>query len=440
MLRILSFVIVVALVVSGAVWLADRPGAVAVDWLGWRIETSVPVLLAVLFVIAAALTIALRVVAGLLRLPRRWLAGYRAKRQRKGYQALSDGLAAAAIGHGKNAHKLAGRARKLLADPSLTAFLSAQAAQLAGDNSAAKDHFTAMLERPETAALGLRGLLTQALERGDTDTAIELAERARLLGPSDTWLADTLFKLLVKADRLREAQELVADAAKRKAFAPAEATRRRALVLNERAARALAEDDQRTAIDLSTQALKADPGLTAAALRLAQLTAAANKQRRAATILEKAWTRQPAPALAQAYASLREGEEPLQRLRRLEKLVAGNPAHPESHLALAEAALEAKLWGLARKHLLAATESRPSARPYRLLARLEQSEYNDQTAARGWLQKAAEAPADPAWVCGSCGNAAAEWSLACPKCGGVDSLGWIIPRAVILPVAVPAVA
>ncbi|HLN23340.1 MAG TPA: heme biosynthesis HemY N-terminal domain-containing protein [Patescibacteria group bacterium] len=438
MLRILTFVIIVALVVSGAVWLADRPGAVAVDWLGWRAETSVPVLLAILFAIAAALTIALRVLTGLLRLPGRWVAGYRAKRQRRGYQALSDGLAAAAIGHGKTAHKLAGKARKLLADPSLTAFLSAQAAQLAGDQSAAKDHFTAMLERPETAALGLRGLLTQALERGDTEAAIELAGRARLLGPSDPWLADTLFKLLVKADRLREAQELVADAAKRKAFSPAEATRRRALVLNERAARALAEDDTRSAIDLSTQALKADPGLTAAALRLAQLTAAANKPRRAAAILEKAWTRQPAPALAQAYAGLREGEEPLPRVRRMEKLVAGNPAHPESHLALAEVALEAKLWGQARKHLLAAAESRPSARPYRLLAQVEQAEYNDQNAARGWLQKAAEAAADPAWVCASCGGTAAEWSLVCPHCGTVDSLGWTIPRAVVLPVAAVA--
>ena len=45
--------------------------------------------------------------------------------------------------------------------------LAAQAAQLNGDELAARKYFTAMLDRPETRFLGLRGLLTQALKTGD---------------------------------------------------------------------------------------------------------------------------------------------------------------------------------------------------------------------------------------------------------------------------------
>ena len=55
MRRALIFFVQVAVVAALAVWLADRPGSVAIDWQGWRLETSVGVLArAVLAVIVAA--------------------------------------------------------------------------------------------------------------------------------------------------------------------------------------------------------------------------------------------------------------------------------------------------------------------------------------------------------------------------------------------------
>jgi HemY protein len=43
MIRVLLFLALVALVALGAVWIADRPGDIAITWQGWRIETSVMV-------------------------------------------------------------------------------------------------------------------------------------------------------------------------------------------------------------------------------------------------------------------------------------------------------------------------------------------------------------------------------------------------------------
>ena len=54
MVRIVSYVLGLALLIAGAVWLADRPGAVVVDWLGWRIETTMPVLLIALLIVMLA--------------------------------------------------------------------------------------------------------------------------------------------------------------------------------------------------------------------------------------------------------------------------------------------------------------------------------------------------------------------------------------------------
>ena len=37
MIRVALFLVVVGLIALGVSWLADRPGEVAVTWLGWRI-------------------------------------------------------------------------------------------------------------------------------------------------------------------------------------------------------------------------------------------------------------------------------------------------------------------------------------------------------------------------------------------------------------------
>lgn len=431
MLRLLSYAVMVAALVAGAVWLADRPGQVVVEWLSWRAETSVPVLLAVLLVLALVLVVVLRLVAALWRLPGHWGALWRARRLRKGYQALSDGLAAAASGNRKQAAKLAGKARNLLADPALTSFLSAQTAQLAGDRSAARDHYTTMLERPETAALGLRGLLDQALERGDDAAAAELASRARLMTPGDAWLLDLQFRLAVKAERWLDAQSLLVEAKRHKAFGPKEYSRRLALVLAARAKGAAALGQWSEAASLAKKAVSADQALTVAALELATALKEAGKLRRAAAVLERAWAASPSALLVPPYAALRDGEDPLLRLRRLEKLVSSRADDVESHLVIAEAALDAKVWGQARKHLLEAISLRPSQRPYRLLARLERSEYKNEEAARGWEAKIADAQPEPTWICADCGKASESWAWTCPHCGGLDRLVHGVPKLVV---------
>ncbi|HVI53119.1 MAG TPA: heme biosynthesis HemY N-terminal domain-containing protein [Candidatus Sulfotelmatobacter sp.] len=390
MLRLLSYAVVLAALVAGTVWLADRPGLVHVEWLQWQIETSVPVLLAALLVIAVIMVFALRLILAVWRIPGRWAASWQSRKLRKGYQALSDGLAAAAAGDGRKAGKLAGKARSLLSDPALTSYLSAQTAKLAGDADAARDHYKAMLERPETAALGLRGLLDQALERGDDAAAGELAARARMIAPGDPWLADLSFTLAMKNGQYLEAQTILADAKRRKAFTPADAASRAARALTARAGAAHAEGRTGEAASLAKKAFSADPKCTQAALELATALKEAGKLRRAAAALESAWKALPAPSLAAAYAGLKDGEDALSCLRRLEKLVSGRPDALESHLVIAEAALDAKIWGQARKHLLAAADLRPTAQTYRLLARLERLEYKNEEAARAWESRIAD--------------------------------------------------
>lgn len=431
--KLIGYGLLLALLVSGAVWLADHPGSVEIDWLSWHLSTSMPALLLVLLLLAGALFYALRLVAAIARFPGDFSARRQEKRRQRGYQALSDGLAAAAGGHAKQASKLANRAEKLLKDPSLTRVLSAQTAQLTGDEDAERRHYEAMRERPETALMGTRGLLELALAQGQRDQALVLAAEARRLAPSDGALAELLFTLLLENGQLAEAQDLLADAGKRRALSRDAVARRRALVLNERAWRAERDSDATDAIAYAKQALSADPSLADAALRLARLQSAQDLARQAATVLEKSWKIEPLPEIAAAYATLISDEPPLQRLRRLERLAALQPDAWATHKIIGETALAAKLWGQARKHLVAAAEIRPTAGILGLLSRLELAEYKNQAAAQAWLARVPAA--DPDWVCGACGNHATSWQLACPSCASLDRLSWEEPA---LPVTAEA--
>lgn len=435
MRRALFYVIEVAVVVAIAVWLANRPGAVVVDWQGWRIETSVGILALALFVVVVLAAMLYSAWRWLRRQPHELSAARRHRREASGYRALTDGLAAVAAGDAAAARKLARRADSLLKSPPLTLLLSAQAAQLDGDEATARRCFEQMLERPETEFLGLRGLILQALRDGDDARALDYAQRAYPLQPAAPWLLDTLVSLHSKAGRWRAAQKLVEEAQRRKRL-PAEVGRRQqAVLLTERARGALNIGALADAFEQVRRAHDLDPTLPPAAELLARLVADDGRVRRARKVLERTWRVAPHPSLAAAYLDILNSAEPLDRYRAITQLTKDNRDHPESRFALAEAAVAAKLWGEARQHLEALESAAPTARVYRLWAHLTEQETHDDAAARRWIDRAAEADADTAWVCASCGTVADEWSAVCGHCGDFATAEWKQPprihRAVI---------
>lgn len=422
--RLLKLLILVALPVVAAVWLADRPGEVTIRWQGWRLDTSLAVLVMLLLAVLAVVHGLGTAIRAVLRSPGRFLAARKSRRLKEGYRALSDGLTAVAAGDSRRAHRLARRADKLLPDRSLTGFLGAQAAEMAGDPTTAEKHLAEMVERPESAFLGLKGLLALALKRGDQAQALDFARRAWALQPGAEGLATILFDLQARAGQWAEAELTLAEVKRKGSMGGADLLHRRALVLDQRAAAAEAAGDTRGALTLALDAHRADPVFVPAAVRAARLLHRLGKERRAAAVIEHAWRAAPHPALVEAWIALAPAETALMRVKRMERLVRANPDSFDGHLGLAEAALSARLWGQARTHLSIATEATPSARAYSLLARLEREERDDDAAAAAWTAKAAAAPAASSWRCTACGRQAETWQAVCAGCGAVDGLEW----------------
>lgn len=429
MTRLVIFFVLVAAIAALAVWIADEPGSVAIAWGDWLLETSPAALAAAAAIFIAFGALVFQLARWLWLGPRNIARARQQRRQQRGYVALTQGLVSAAAGDARGARRLARRANLLLGEPPLTLLLSAQAAQLEGEDDLAKAYFEAMLEGPETEFLGIRGLLVQANKAGDTEAALSLAERAFALRPHTPWVLTTLLELQSHAGRWSDALTTLRVALRQKAMEAEPGKIREAGLLLHQARQARDSGDGREAAKLAERATSAAPAFIPAIIFATGQALALGRRSQAERLIAGAWASTPHPALAQYFNQIHSADDALARAKHFEKLAARNPSHPESHLLLASGALDAKLWGTARSHLEAALKVRPSAGIYRRLAHLEEAEHDDTEAAHRWLLAASEAEPDPLWVCDECGVPAADWSLACTACGALDRMTWRQPAA-----------
>jgi len=431
MWRWIFFLAGLCLVVGGVVWFVQHPGDVTLQWQGWRLDTSVGVMMTAVLLFAALTAALYRFWRFLRAVPGEIGTAMKERRKRKGYTALSSGMVAVAAGDASEARRHARRAEALLSGSApLTRLLSAQSAQLDGDEKAAERFFTEMLDDPETRFLGLRGLLTQAVKAGDKKRALELAQSAYRLQPKSEWVAATLFDLQSGSGSWLSAAETNDDMARKKLLEKPAAERRRAVIAFELAREAEAKGDHAQALKQLKTASDLAPDLVPAAAHLIRRFVADGQHRKAVAMGEKIWAKTPHPDLLEPYWEARKAPDGIARVKASEKLAAINPDHAESHIALARAALGAELWGEARKHLLAAGAGgglEPQARICRMMAELEERENGDLTKAREWLVRAGSAPQDEKWVCADCGNAVEVWTAHCGNCNAFDSFAWRTP-------------
>ncbi|HEX2216395.1 MAG TPA: heme biosynthesis HemY N-terminal domain-containing protein [Xanthobacteraceae bacterium] len=427
MIRVILFLALIAAIALGAAWLAERPGDVAVTWMGWQIETSVMVAVAAVAAAVVLIMMTWSLLRLLLRSPRLLAQLRRERRRRRGQRAVSRGLVAAASGDMRAARRFAGEAERFAGDEPLALLLTAQTAQLAGDRAAADAAFRAMAEQPETRLLGLRGLYVEAQRRGDAEAGRRHAEEAARRAPALPWAGQAVFEFRCTAGDWAGALAAL-DANLRSGLIERPAYRRqRAVLLTARALEA-EEDDAANAKSLALEAAKLAPDLVPAVNLAAKLSAENGEWRRAAKLIETAWRTNPHPSLAETYAYLRPGDATRDRLRRIQELARLKAGDRESALALARAAIDAHEFATARAALAPLLE-RPTQRVAMLMAQLEEAEHGDAGRAREWMARALRAGGDPRWTAD--GMVSDRWLPVSPVSGRIDAFEWKVPVAEI---------
>ena len=202
MLRIVLFLVLIALAGAGAAWVADQPGDVVMTWGAFRASPSVPVFVLCLGVFAVLIVLLWSILTVIWRMPGRMRRRRHEKRHARGRHAITHGLLA--IGHGDTglARRHAEAARRHAPDDPLALLLHAQSAQMDGNRDEAQRAFRAMAEREDTRLLGLRGLFIEAQRADDPVAAVMVAEEALKLSPSSSWAVSSASWVLLSSDSL----------------------------------------------------------------------------------------------------------------------------------------------------------------------------------------------------------------------------------------------
>ncbi|TMV94141.1 heme biosynthesis protein HemY [Thioclava sp. BHET1] len=430
-IKIAVFLVIVSAVTLEFSHLADMSGGLRLSSMG--MEFTLGPLQAVIAVILLFLAVWLVIkVVGLFVAFLRFLAGdetaisryFDRNRERKGYEALAEGMMASASGEGRLAMSKAAKAQRYLQRPELTNLLTAQAAEQMGDTKKASEVYKRLLADDRTRFVGVRGLMRQKLAEGDTDTALQLAKKAYALKPRHREVQDTLLKLQTERGDWKGARSVL-QSKMRQGELPRDVHKRRdAVMALQEAKGVMAEGASIEAREAAITAAKASPDLIPAVVMAARSYIDKDKPRAAERLLRKAWSSQPHPDLAAVYAEVAPDEDPAKRLKRFGKLLELRPDHEESRLLRAELNIAAEDFPAARRALGDLVETHPTARVLAIMAAVERGEGADDAVVRGWLARALSAPRGPQWCCDKCQNIQADWTPVCDNCGGFDTLSW----------------
>ncbi len=429
MIRVLFYLALVALMAFGVVWVADRPGDVAITWQGYHVETSVMVAVVAVAIVVLIGVMVWSIVRTVLRSPDLVAMFLSHRRGVRGYLAISRGLVAVGSGDARAARRAADEAERIAPGEPLALLLNAQVAQLSGDRAAAENTFRAMADRADTKLLGLRGLYVEAQRRKDAVAARAYAEEAAKAAPALGWAGQAALEFRCAAGDWAGALSALDRNSRYGLIDKTEYKRQRAVLLTARAL-AAEEGERDRARSLALDALKLAPELVPAAELAGRLLGEAGELRRASRIIERAWAAHPHPDLADTYAHLRPGDSARERLARVQALALKAPGegarHVESALAVARTALDAQEFAVARNAIRPLLKE-PTQRVAALMAEIEERESGDEGRAREWMGRALRAPRDPAWTAD--GFVSDRWMPVSPVSGRLDAFQWKVPLA-----------
>ncbi|MCC6864248.1 MAG: heme biosynthesis protein HemY [Rhodobacteraceae bacterium] len=434
LIKVVLFIVFVSALTLGAGYLLENGDRLQITVSGYEFTLG-PLQIIVVF---AALFVALWLVmklAGFIVAVFRFFNGdetaisryFDRNRERKGFQALTEGMFALAAGEGRLALKRAIKAKKYLVEPHLTTLLIAQAAEAAGDTRCATEAYKELLASDTTRFVAVRGLLNQKLAEGDNETALKLAQKAYELEPKNLETHDILLKLQTKLRDWKGARVILGAKLKVGAL-PKDVYRRRDAILALQQAQCVMDEGAiLEAREAAIEANKQSPDLIPAAEMAARVLIDKGNKKAATRVLKKAWDVKPHPDLAAAFADIEPTETPQRRLKRFKTLTVNHPDHEETRLLMAELNIAAEDFPEARRSLGGVVETHPTRRSLAIMAAIERGEGSDDAVVRGWLSKALTAPRGPQWCCDKCQAVHVRWDPICDNCDGFDTLSWREP-------------
>jgi len=423
----------IAIIAAAGVWLATREGSVELSLMGYDVTIQSGLFFLSLFILFTAFLALYRLVRAVLSTPKAIAKYQEREQQKKSYKALTRGLVAVAAGDSERASEFADKSKDFMPDQNaLSLLLSAQAAQLKGDEKLAIKYFKQLSDDEDAGFLGLRGLLIDALKEKKYKIALDYARQAQDAYPGQGWLLKTVYDLEIRNHQWDKAIKTGKLVVKTGGMDEQTAQTNAVAIHLMRGDYERDRGDNKTALKEYEYAHKIDPNFVPTVTRLARFYLDQNKKKKAVDLVRKIWKTNPHPDLAMLWEEMAppKGEKNnthVKRLKWFEDLVALNPDAYDGQITAARTAMDIGYWGEARAYLMQAEKIHPSASLYRLMAIAEQNSGDNEDLIHDMMEKASEGLPDKSWYCMQTGLIYQDWSAIAMPHEGFNTIIWGVP-------------
>lgn len=414
----------------GAIWLADHPGNVAFNWLGWRIDMAVSLFAALLLGLIILITLTLMLWFGIASWPERIRHKRFHTHHDQGLQSLTQTLVALSASDYSSAQRALQRSMNHLPNhPALTGLLDAQLAKATNQTQRLPRIYASLKEHADTRPMALRGLIEHSMAEQKPEQALAHIQEVLNEFPKDAWANKAAIDLMIAQGKLDDATKQTEHAARLRVLDAQQSHHLEALIATLRGQNFLRDNRLNDARNHLKIALKREASFLPAILWMAETLDQSGDKSALLKHAQRCWKHHPHPRFTALILAHFAHESAAILERRVEQLIAAQPAHFESFMAKSELYLRLTQWEKAREVLNQAKAIRHSPRVFEALAQLEKSQHKDDTKANEWLKLALDAPRDESWICTSCSHESAVWHAHCPHCHTLDSLAWQLPSA-----------
>nr|MBX2833687.1 hypothetical protein [Micavibrio sp.] len=369
MIKALIFAVKVALIVGLALWVAERPGHVQLEWLDYKVTIHMGFFLLIILGLMLLSMTLFSIIRGIVGFPNSLKRYSQMQAREKTLSALTKGLSAVAAGDAKAAQIQANKAMKhKREEDSLPILLNAQAARLNGDEDKANKNYLKLIESKDASFLGVRGLLQSALDVNDKDTAQRLTQKALALHPKQRWIVKTAYDLAVQQRDWEEALGLLKKLERQHAESIKDYAHERAALYTGLAQDYLGKGWDEAAKEEFSKGLRTDRRFAPAVIELAYYYKGRGEAKSARKVIEKAAKHSMHDAYVSVWADLVEqgaGADKMVRYKHIVSLAKIAPKNARALGCAGAAAIDASLWGDAREYLERAIALKPTAETYR---------------------------------------------------------------------------
>ncbi len=166
-IRLIGFVVIVAAMMAGSLWLAQHGGGVSVSGFGYTLTAPAGIAVGLLLALLVFTFAFGQLWAWLHGLPKRLKRWRQAKREKEGFQATATALQALAASQGKVAQGAVKKLKDIPEAQPVAQLMEALVYSRFGDINSAQARLQLLTEQKETAPFAHRVLLAQARRQAD---------------------------------------------------------------------------------------------------------------------------------------------------------------------------------------------------------------------------------------------------------------------------------